>query len=523
MDHSNMVHHMLPDGGVVMVMQGIPGWMFGLGVAVVILLSFVVVEIRGLAEPSRWRLNLTASPRMHRLLRKRWFQPLLQAPVLAIFLFTLYAGLFGSGARNIAPVLVWTIWWAALIFAVALLGSAWCVVCPWDALTNLVTRLGGVFGYNEPLGFQLKAPGWLANVYPAILLFIGLTWLELGWGVTNDPRATATLGVAMTAGAVGFGLVFEKRVFCQSFCFIGRITGIYGMFAPIEVRPRDPRVCGVCTSRACLTGGGEGYACPMAVDLGKLDTNERCTGCTECFKSCPSLAPALRIRPPGQDLHRTEKPRMDSAWLALVLLALTGFHGLSMTPMWQDFGPGTRDIVGWIQGWSGLPWLGAFTVGMLGVMAMPIAVYALCIWLAWLWTKKVVPFGQLFTHYAYSVLPVALFYHLAHNAMHLFMEGQDIWPLLSDPLGRGWDLFGTASSHPGPILGQVPTWVVQVVLICIGHVVGVLVSHRLAKRLFSERSEAIKSLVPILVMMVLLSIAGLWLMHLDMNMRMGRM
>jgi uncharacterized membrane protein len=72
-------------------------------------------------------------------------------------------------------------------------------------------------------------------------------------------------------------------------------------------------------------------------------------------------------------------------------------------------------------------------------------------------------------------------------------------------------------------LGQEATWAVQVVLICIGHVAGVVASHRIARRLFPERRQAIRSLLPQLVMMVGLSVCGLWLMHLDMNMRMGRM
>lgn len=521
MDHSQMEHYMLPEGGMVMVMAGIPGWMFGLAVGLVIVLSFALVEWKGLAT-STWRLNLSAPRAVHRLLRKRWFQPAIQAPIIALFLFTIYAGLFGSYAKNIAPVLVWTIWWAALIFAVALFGNAWCAVCPWDGVANLVTRMGRFWKRVPSISLGLEAPAWLRNVYPAIALFVVLTWMELGWGVTNDARTTATLGLAMVGGCVGMGLVFDKKVFCESFCFVGRISGMYSMFSPVEVRPRDPRVCEVCTTRDCLTGGKDGYACPMSIDLGKLETNQNCTLCTECFKSCPSLAPALRLRPFNQDVHKAPG-RMDEAWLCLTLLALTGFHGLSMTPTWQDFSPGSADIVSSIQTWTGLGNLGSFTVGMAGVMALPIAIYALCTWLAWLWTAKEVGFRELFVAYAYSVLPVALFYHLAHNAMHLFMEGQDVVPLLSDPMGRGDDWFGTASMHLGPLVGQDGTWLVQVALVLVGHVAGVIASHRIATRVFPQRGQAIRSLIPMLVVMVLLSIGGLWLMHLDMNMRMGRM
>ncbi|MCB9763512.1 MAG: 4Fe-4S binding protein [Alphaproteobacteria bacterium] len=522
MDHSKMAHYMTEDG-VVMVMSGIPGWMFGLAVGLVIVLSFVVTERRGVRALSGHSWSLTPTPAIHRLVRKRWFQFAFQAPVLLIFLFVCYAGLFGNYARNITPVIVWTIWWAGLIFAVAMFGNLWCFMCPWDALANLASRLS--FWKRTPgLSLGWRVPPALANLYPALALFVGVTWLELGWGITNNPRQTAIFGLAMAAAAVVMALLFEKKAFCAHVCLVGRVSGMYSNFSPVEIRPRDTRVCGVCTTRDCLHGNERGYACPTGLDLGTLDVNTHCTLCTECFKSCPTFVPHVRLRAPGADLSRRKNPRRDEAWFALVLLALTGFHGLSMTPLWQNFAPGTTDIVATLQTTLGVSELAAFTVGMAAVMVLPVLAYVASIGAARAWVRDTgVGFWALFDAYAWSVLPVALFYHLAHNAMHLFMEGQDIVPLLSDPLGRGSDWFGTASWHLEPLLSEGPVWVIQVLLILVGHVFGVVVAHRISRRLFADAGAATRSLVPPLVMMVLLSVAGLWLMHLDMNMRMGRM
>ena len=49
--------------------------------------------------------------------------------------------------------------------------------------------------------------------------------------------------------------------------------------------------------------------------------------------------------------------------------------------------------------------------------------------------------GAAFVH---SLVPIALVYVAAHYLTFLLFEGQGIAYLLSDPLGRGWDLFGTA-------------------------------------------------------------------------------
>ncbi len=527
-----MEHALADDGSLVMVMAGIPGWSFGMAMGAVVLLSFVAVER---ARPRAWvprALNLTASPRVHRIVRHRFFQAAFQLPILAIFLFTIYAGLVGNYAHNIAPVLVWTVWWAGLVFAVALLGNAFCFVCPWDALANLSSRLS-FWRKTETLSLSLPWPRVFHTVYPAIALFIGLTWLELGWGITQDPRATATLGLGMAAVAASMALLFEKKAFCRSVCLVGRVSGMYANAAPVEIRPRDLRVCGVCRSRACETGGGQGYPCPTGIDLGTTQMNTYCTQCTECFKSCRSLAPAIRVRAPGADLTRTAHVRMDEALLAVVLLALTAFHGLSMTPAWESFTPGSTGLIDWMRGSLGLPRMLAFSIGMTGVSAVPIGAYALASWVAWRLVRgspirtldgpRAVRPTDLFKRQALAVLPVALCYHMAHNAAHILMEGQQIVPLLSDPLGTGSDWFGTASWHLQPILSQEAVWLIQVVLVLTGHLAAVWVSHRIAHDSFDDKDAALRSGLPFLALMVALSVGGLWLMHLDMNMRIGRM
>jgi hypothetical protein len=120
-------------------------------------------------------------------------------------------------------------------------------------------------------------------------------------------------------------------------------------------------------------------------------------------------------------------------------------------------------------------------------------------------------------------LPIALFYHLAHNLMHILMEGGSILPMLSDPLGRGADLFGTAGMQVGHLASETTIWYLQITLILIGHLCGIVVAHRISRRLFSDPKQATRSLLPMLAVMVLISIAGLSLMVLDMNMRVGRM
>lgn len=521
--HATMAHYTTGDGGQIMVMGGIPPWLLVVGVMALILASFLFVERFGSGSQKGFRLNLIKKRSIYRVVRSRWFQRLPQLLAVAAFGYVVYAGLFGSQYRNITPIAVWTLWWGGLVFAVATLGPAFCFACPWDGLQNLLTRIKTATKLDT-LSLNLPVPRWLANMWPAIGLFVLLSWAELGLGITTDPRGTAYLGLGMAALAVGSALLFQKKAFCAHLCPVGRITGVYSNFAPVEIRARNPRACQKCVTEDCLHGNERGYPCPTGISLKVVQDATYCTGCTECIKSCDKHNVAFNLRPFAEDLHRVRDPRLDEAWLCLSLLTLTLFHGFTMTTAWEDFSPGEMSLLKWMAvHWSTPAWVN-FTVGMLLATSIPIVLYWASCDLAARWTRTPgVTRRTLFLQYSFALLPVALFYHLAHNAMHLLMEGGHIIPLLSDPLGNGTDYFGTARTNIGHLMGEQALWFVQVGLILVGHIFGIVVAHRISRRLFTNERLARRSLVPMLAAMVLLSAAGLSLMALDMNMRAGRM
>ncbi|MDH5493115.1 MAG: hypothetical protein OEY14_14265, partial [Myxococcales bacterium] len=525
-EHCDMVNctmeHLETEAGAVMVMGGIPLWLFLVGVGGLILFSFVAVEVVGPSAKPGFRRNLIKNRRLYAIVRSRWFQVVPQLVMILILGALIYAGLVGNQVANITPVLVWTIWWGVLIFAVLVMASAWCFVCPWDGLANLVSRLR-LAARIESLSIGAKFPLWLANVYPAIALFVVLTWLELGYGVTTQAQATAYMGLGMIAMAIGGALLWDGKRFCAHFCPVGRICGIYSNFAPIEIRAHKSKACRTCTTEDCLHGNERGYPCPTGISLKVVQDATMCTMCTECIKSCDRQNVAINLRPFGADLSKGIAPKTDEAWLALMLLALTLFHGLSMTPAWESFDPGGMSILKWLGTRFGLGHGPSFSIAMLVAVAIPIGVYWLSCTLAAAWAKEGIGPKRVFVTYAFSLLPVALFYHLAHNLMHVLGEGGAVVPMLSDPLGTGADYLGTRGVHLGHLIDEQTMWALQVGLILIGHVFGVIFAHRFAHRLYEDRKAAIRSLIPMTVMMIAISVAGLYLMHMDMNMRVGRM
>jgi hypothetical protein len=340
-----------------------------------------------------------------------------------------------------------------------------------------------------------------------------LTWLELGFGVTGSPRLTALLGLAMFGLALLSLVVFERKAFCQYACLVGRVSGLYAMFASTELRATDKDVCRACKTKDCYHGNDAGAPCPTHQYLGAMDRNTYCILCTECVKTCPADNVSWNLRPPGADLFEFRRARSDEAYLAVILLAMAAFHGLSMTPTWD------RVVTG-VGTTFGVGELASFSLGMGTIIAFPLLVfYCVC------WTiKRAARDTQhtvraLFVRFAYSLLPIALFYHLAHNLQHTVYEGLNLVRIASDPFGWGWNLFGTADLVTAALIPPQLGWWIQVLLILIGHVAGILIARRVAFALYPDPRQATVSQVPMLAVMVLFSLQSLWLLSQPMVMR----
>ena len=506
------------DGEIIHVMDGVPTGLAIGAVVAIVLASHVFVKFRQkVIDAPYWRFDLLGFSWVKSLVKRSWFPMAIQSASLAAFLLICTAGLFGSQRTNIAPVLTWTWWWVLLIFLIVGFGTAFCAICPWEAISSFVGSLS-LRSRAKRLGFERKWPRVLRNVYPALGLFVLLTWFELGHDVTGSPMMTAVMALMMVALAVGTNLLFERRAFCRHLCLVGRISGLYALFSPVEVRPIAEEVCRSCESKACYKGDGKGATgCPTNLFPGALKENSYCTSCTECVRACPHDNMAVNVRPFATDLLRKTKFRWDEAVLAITLLALTTFHGLTMIPQWGRW----NDL---IRVETGLGPKVVFTILMLAMTAVPILLFwATAATAHGLTREALVPTGKIFRAFAYSVIPVALFYHLAHNGMHFFMEAQNLLPVLSDPFGRGWDLFGTARKVYEPLLSMRAVWWLQIVLIVIGHVYGVVVAERIVRRLFAFRENrfARRALLPLIATMILFSCFSVWLIAQPMEMRTG--
>lgn len=515
-----------PAGFFMHTMWGIPPWLYYLSIAGILIISFGIIEWRedrsenSAVEPS-------SGPRFD-LMQIKWFRRfitsgitrfILRTVFVVLFLTIIMAGLFGNQlpSKNIAPILTWTVWWCGLVMLIMYAGKAWCYVCPWDAISDWSEGLSLWGNKRAGLSLGIAWPKFMANIWPATILFVGLTWVELGFHVTMNPRVTAWMGLCMLGLAFFSIFIFERKSFCRYGCLIGRISGLYALFAPIEIRSKNKDACRSCATNSCYKGNDQGEPCPTFQHLSTMDQNTYCIACMECAKSCEKKNVAVNLRPWGEDLVSNLRPRSDEAYLALLMLSLTGFHGLTMTPAWGE-------VINWIEVNFKVGETLAFSLGMAGIMIGPPILYAVLVAISrWASQADTIGYRDYFIRYAYALLPIALFYHLAHNSEHLLMEGQKAIALISDPMGFEWDLLGTAGLELPPLINLPTLWVVQVFFVMVGHVYSLWAARRAAGFLFPDSRAALRSQVPMLVAMILFSLMSLWLLKQPMEMRTSAM
>ena len=121
--------------------------------------------------------------------------------------------------------------------------------------------------------------------------------------------------------------------------------------------------------------------------------------------------------------------------------------------------------------------------------------------------------GRLERDFAGTLIPIALAYVVAHYATLLIVGGQLAIPLASDPLGFGWDLFGTLDYRINvQPLSADQIWYVQTGALIVGHVIGLVLAHDKALAVFGTTRDALRTQYPLLGLMILYTTGGLWLL-----------
>jgi hypothetical protein len=431
----------------------IPRWLFGWAATAVLVVSFVALAIL-------WPAPRLERPDEREVLRApRALEVLCGLVGVAIFGLVIWAGLAGtqSTTANLAPTFVYVLFWVGIPVLSIVLGDVFRAFNPWRAIGRGAGWLGKrVAGDRlpEPLPYPERFGRW-----PAVLGLLAFAWVELVYAQRDDPSTLAVLALAYAAvQLVGMSL--------------------YGVEA--------------------WTRNGDAFAVYFRLysTLSALDWRDR-----RLFVRRP-LSGATALRPlPG------------TVALLAVAIGTTTFDGLSENEFWtgtaQDIQRVLEDVG--LSATRGLEV--AYTLGMLVVVAGCAGLF----WLGVLGMRSVehrrhgtTELARLFAH---SLIPIAFAYVLAHYFSLLAYQGQATAYLASDPLGKGWDIFGSAASTIDyTVVSANGIWYVQVAALVLGHVSGLILAHDRALVVFEDARTATRSQYWMLAVMVAFTSLGLWLL-----------
>ena len=207
----------------------------------------------------------------------------------------------------------------------------------------------------------------------------------------------------------------------------------------------------------------------------------------------------LRVRPPLTGLARLpETP--GTVQFILIVLGSTTFDGFTRSSLWFEI---AGDRVGWGQTLVNTIGLMCtiLVVGMVFVFAMNV--------MSWVTGDSA---DELSSYFGPTLVPIAAAYAVAHYFSLLALDGQRMIIQISDPFGRGWDLFGTKDYTINWLLvsPDVIAWV-QTLAIAIGHVLAVAAAHDRAISRYPH-DLAVRSQYPMLGVMIAYTVAGLFLL-----------
>ncbi|MDP2776094.1 MAG: 4Fe-4S binding protein [Anaerolineales bacterium] len=444
-------------------------------------------------------MELTRNPFIKNALKSRYPQLAVFMVMLVGYVFAILAGLIGTpvGSHNFSIVFVWIAWWAILILvAVPFFGRGWCAVCPIPLPGEWLQR-GAVLTPpdKKPKWLNLRWPKALRNIWLQNISFLLLALFSSV--LLTTPNITAIVLAAMLFAAIGLSTIFERRSFCRYLCPVGGFIGLYSQTAPIELRIKEKQVCVTCDGKPCYNGSANGHGCPWDVFPGGLTKNTYCGLCMECIRTCPHDNIAINLRPFSADLSKPST-RMDEAFKAFIMFGSAMIYAGVLLGPWGALKDAAYNV-----GTSAWFMYVIIFLGMIFIILPGLFSFALSL------APCPSPAGRgvgvrVFASLATALLPLGLMFWVAFSLSFVLTNATYILVSLSDPLGLGWNLFGTANTAWQPMLTSILAPAQTLALIG-----GLIWSSRTAQK---AAGEVKVSSIPVIIYCFIATLAMLWLL-----------
>jgi hypothetical protein len=381
-----------------------------------------------------------------------------QAIGVGVLALIVFAGWFGNQStfKNIAPVAVWVVWWVGFSFICAFVGNVWRLINPWAAVFDLAERMARPGAPR--LSLRLPYPRYI-GAWPACALLLLFVWLELVVPGRDVPRNIAIAIVLYSLVTWTGFVVFGRDAWLGGGEVFSVVFGLIGRFAPLQFAYKN---------------GWRWSLQPFAT---------------------------------GLLVRRPLMPSMTA--FTLLLLGTVTVDGFMETPLW---GKAVEGLIG--SSAKGVDTKAYMLLQSALLVAGPLLLAALYLTAVVMMPRPAgVEKGSLAGLFVLSLVPIAIAYHLAHYFSLLAIAGQFIIPLVSNPFGYGWDLFGTTLYRID--IGLVDArfiWYLAVAAIVTGHMIAVWIGHVTAYVIFHEASATRRSQYPMLALMIGYTMLSLWIL-----------
>ncbi len=466
--------------------------LFMIAAAAAVAASFVIIGLFVNKQPGEFRyptFNLLGVPVLGAVLRSKVFIYAFKLLGVAVFLLVIATSLFGVNkpVENLSPTFVWIIWWVGMGYISALLGNFWMLVNPWKTMFEWVE--GFLTGDDEGDEGLIDYPeSW--GVWPAVILFFIFAWLE---NVYNGAQAPFKLGLfILVYSAITWAgmLLFGKHVWLRRGEAFSVLFSLFARFSPTEATTSNDDLCSDCEGCAQQQGP--------------------CMDCYECFEIAEPHERRFNLRPYSVGLATRGLVSASMAVFVILALSTVTFDGITETNAWLEVQDALYPV------FSPLPVDTFGTIDTLGLLVLP--VLFITVYLAFSWVLRQFegttdsPVFDVAKVFVLSLVPIALAYNMAHFISLLTIQGQGIIPLLSDPFGLEWNIFGTSGYLININLVSVQfVWWVSIIAIVLGHILSVYVAHIISLRRMPTSAQAVKSQYPMLALMIVYTATSLWI------------
>lgn len=437
----------------------VPFWLYLYGGAGAIAASFVIIAyfVNKTTPNLKYPTYNISRFGLFKLITQKSFLQALKIVSLSLLFITILAGYFGvnNSKLNFNMTFFWIIFMLLFTYLTALFGNVWEVINP--AKT-------AVEWFEQFTKLQIKGrvtyPTGLAY-YPALTLYFLFIAIELISEITP----------------------FKLSVYLTGY---GALT-IAGVFL-----------------------------------IGKHNWFKFCDFFSVFFKIISKIAPfefiqrKINLRPPFIGLLKEDADHFSLLLFVVFMLSSTAYDGFKSTVIGAGILNRTLErVLALILPNTYLTTQITKSLGLIICFLIFLYIYLFLITITKTITKSKQPLGKLIAKFTFSLVPIAFAYNLAHYYTLILTEGQNMIREISDPFNFGWNLFKTASYQTNYLLINANiAWHLQVAFILIGHIVGVYLAHLVALRFFPTHKNAMLSQIPMLVLMIIYTVTGLWILAL---------